>query len=149
MRLLRLVLFCDFSLHIPRFGVFYLCRTVGVRSGWRLVKSGWRIGGGRRCAVSFHGFLFFLFTDTPFCRFISLLYSEYCSSWTHLDGSWACILTSVRPACQWQFEIWHARDLRSSGKSERDGNDTWGPGNTRTVACVSSHQNRQKQVADR
>ena len=36
-----------------------------------------------------------------------------------------------------------------SGKSERDGNDTWGPGNTRTVACVSSHQNHQKQAADR
>ena len=31
-RFLRLVLFCYFSLHIPRFGVFDFCQTVGVRS---------------------------------------------------------------------------------------------------------------------
>ena len=69
-----------FFLHIRRFlgvwFVFDLCRTVGVRSDWRVVKSVWWIGGGRRCGVSFHGFRFFLFTDTPFCRFILLLYSE-------------------------------------------------------------------------
>ena len=100
-----------------------------------------------------------LFLFTVFFSFFSLTLRfaasfcycimSYCSSWTPVYGSWACILTSARPACQWQFEIWHARDLPSIGKSERDGKDTWCPGNTRTVACVSSHQNRQKQVADR
>ena len=32
-RFSRLVLLCDFSLHIPRFWVFDSCRTVGVCSG--------------------------------------------------------------------------------------------------------------------
>ena len=39
--------------------------------------------------------------------------------------------------------------MPSSRKSEWGGDDTWGTGNTRTVACVSSHQNCPKCVVDR
>ena len=68
-----------FSSHSTFLGVWFVfnsCRTVGVRSGWRVVKSIWWIGGRRRCGAAFHGFRFLLFTDTPFCCFILLLYSE-------------------------------------------------------------------------
>ena len=39
--------------------------------------------------------------------------------------------------------------MPSSRKSAWGGDDTWGTGNTRTVACVSSHQNCPKCVVGR
>ena len=43
----------------------------------------------------------------------------------------------------------HVRTMPNSRKSERGRNDTLDTGNTRTVACVSSHHNCPKCVVDR
>ena len=52
------------------------------------------------------------------------------------------LFTTARSACQWQFKTWHTRDLPSSGKSEQDENNTWGPGLWRVYPLTRTTRNK-------